>query len=163
MTKNSKKILLALFVTVILAVSVFAFNASAANEGPFVYEISEGEVTITKCEYTISGDLIIPETLGGIPVTAIADKAFYGCSEITSVIIPESVTKIGKSAFSYCGALSEVYLPNELTEIGDEAFYMCFNLNKASLSNTKIKSIGARAFAYCESLSYLFSFGFKFP
>ncbi len=153
MTKHYRKIALTFFVTVILAVSVFAFSASAANEGPFVYEISNGEVIITKCDPTVSGDLIIPDTLGGMPVTAIGDRAFYYCSEITSVTMSEDIRYIGKGAFAYCGALSKIYLPTEITEIADETFYMCFNLSEASLSNTKIKSIGTRAFAYCDFLT----------
>ena len=153
MTKHYRKIALTFFVTVILAVSVFAFSASAANEGPFVYEISNGEVITTKCDPTVSGDLIIPDTLGGMPVTAIGDRAFYYCSEITSVTMSEDIRYIGKGAFAYCGALSKIYLPTEITEIADETFYMCFNLSEASLSNTKIKSIGTRAFAYCDFLT----------
>ena len=153
MTKHYKKIVLTFFVTALLAVCMFAFSASAANEGPFVYEISNGEVTITKCDPTVSGDLIIPDTLGGMPVTAIGERAFYYCSEITSVTMGEDIRSIGKGAFAYCGALAQVYLPNEITEIADETFYMCFNLNQASLSATKINRIGEKAFAYCEFLS----------
>ena len=153
MTKHYKKIVLTFFVTVILAVSMFAFSASAANEGPFVYEISNGEVIITKCDPTISGDLIIPDTLGGMPVTAIGEKAFYYCSEITSITMSEDIRYIGKGAFAYCGALEKIYLPTEITEIADETFYMCFNLSEASLTNTKIKRIGKDAFAYCEYLT----------
>lgn len=153
MTKHYKKIALTVFITVVLAVCMFAFNASAANEGPFVYEISNGEVTITKCDPTISGDLIIPDTLGGMPVTAIGDKAFYYCSELTSVTMGEDIRSIGKGAFAYCGALSKVYLSPEITEIADETFMMCFNLSQASISNTKIKFVGERAFAYCEFLT----------
>lgn len=150
MTKHSKKIILTVFVTLMLAVCMFAFSASAANEGPYVYEISDGEVTITKCDPTVSGDMIIPDTLGGMPVTAIGERAFYYCSEITSITMGEDIRSIGKGAFAYCGALAQVFLPDAITEIADETFYMCFNLSEVSLTKTNIRSIGARAFAYCE-------------
>lgn len=153
MTKHYKKIALTFFVTVILAVSMFAFSASAANEGPFVYELSNGEVIITKCDPTVSGDLIIPDTLGGMPVVAIGEKAFYYCSEITSITMGDNIRSIGKEAFAFCGALSKVVLSEELTELSERAFYMCFNLGEASLSKTKLKSIGERAFEDCGYLS----------
>lgn len=154
MTKHYKKIALTFFVTVILAVSVFAFSATAANEGPFVYEFSNGEVIITRCDPSVSGDLIIPDTLGGMPVIAIGERAFYYCSEITSITMGENIRSIGKEAFAFCGALSKVVLSEELTEIAEGAFRMCFNLSEASLSKTKLKSIGEGAFEDCEYLSF---------
>lgn len=154
MTKHYKKIALTFFVTVILAVSVFAFSATAANEGPFVYEFSNGEVIITRCDPSVSGDLIIPDTLGGMPVIAIGERAFYYCSEITSITMGENIRSIGKEAFAFCGALSKVVLSEELTEIAEGAFQMCFNLSEASLSKTKLKSIGEGAFEDCEYLSF---------
>ena len=152
MIKISKKITLTFFLVLVFTVCLCAFTASAANEGDYVYEIENGEVTITGCAPTISGDVVIPKKLGGITVTAIGEKAFYYCSGITSVMIDNNIKSIGESAFAYCGALSEVMLPEDLEEIADEAFYMCFNLAKATLSKTNIKRIGVRAFAYCEYL-----------
>ncbi len=152
MIKTSKKITLSVFLVFVLAACLFAFNASAANEGHYVYEIENGEVTITHCDPYISGDIIIPEKLGGITVTAIGEKAFYNCYSITSVTMYDNIKSIGARAFAYCGALSEVILPDDIEVIEDEAFDMCFNLAKVSLSKTKIKNIGTRAFANCEYL-----------
>lgn len=149
--KNTKKIILTVFVTSILLVCMCVFSASALNDGPYVYEIDSGEVTITGCDREqIQGDIVIPQTLGGIPVTGIGEKAFYYCNGITSVMIDDNIKSIGKSAFAFCGALSEVILPDTVEEIPEEAFYMCFNLSKVNLSKTNIRSIGARAFGYCE-------------
>ena len=153
MTKHYKKIALAVFVTVVLAVCMLAFSASAANEGPYVYEISNGEVTITRCDPGTSGDVIIPDTLGGMPVTAIGYRAFYNCSSIESIRMGDNIRAIDSEAFAYCGALSKVVLSPELEILGDGAFNMCFNLSEAGLSQTKIKRIGERAFAYCEYLT----------
>ncbi len=149
--KNSKKIMLTVFITSILLVCMCVFSASALNDGPYVYEIDSGEVTITGCDREqIQGDIVIPQTLGGIPVTGIGEKAFYYCNGITSVMIDDNIKSIGKSAFAFCGALSEVILPDTIEDIPDEAFYMCFNLSKVNLSKTNIKRIGVRAFGYCE-------------
>ena len=153
MIKTSKKIILTVFLVTMLTVCLFAFSASAENEGPYVYEINNGEVTIVHCNpYEISGDITIPKKLGGITVTAIGDKAFYYCDLITSVTIEDNIKSIGARAFANCGALSEVILPDSIEEIADSTFEMCYNLAKVSLSKTNIKRIGSRAFAYCAYL-----------
>ena len=65
-------------------------------------------------------NLIIPNS-----VTSIGSSAFYGCSGLTFVTIPNSVTNIGNDAFSYCTGLTSVTIPNSVTSIGDGAFYYC--------------------------------------
>lgn len=153
MTKTSKKITFTIFLVFVFSMCFFAFNASAANEGPYVYEIKDGEATIIHCDpYNIKGDIVIPQKLGGITVTAIGDKAFFFCNDITSVTVEDNITSIGARAFANCGALSEVILPDGIVEISEGTFDMCYNLSKVSLSKTKIKSIGENAFAYCSFL-----------
>ncbi len=64
----------------------------------FKYEIDEGRVFITG--YTgAGGDVIVPSTLGGLPVTNIGYRAFLKCISLTSVTLPGSVITIGDSAF----------------------------------------------------------------
>jgi hypothetical protein len=55
-------------------------------------------------------------------VTDIEDRAFSGCSALTSITIPEGVTAIGESAFKGCSALTSVTIPASVTSIGDYAF-----------------------------------------
>ena len=61
-------------------------------------------------------------------VTSIGDYAFYDCTGLTSVAIPNSVTSIGSSAFEYCSGLTSVTIPNSVTSIGNWAFNGCSGL-----------------------------------
>ena len=76
-----------------------------------------------------SGEVKIPEsvTYNGhtYSVTRIGDRAFYECTSLTSVEIPNSVTSIGHNAFSLCSSLTSVEIGNSVTSIGDYAFSNC--------------------------------------
>ena len=62
-------------------------------------------------------------------VTSIGDLAFYNCTSLTSVTIPNSVTEIGDGAFGYCDGLTSITIPNSVTEIGRCAFSGCNSLS----------------------------------
>ena len=55
-------------------------------------------------------------------------KPFEGCSNLTSIVIGNSVTSIGDYAFQSCSALTSIVIPNSVTTIDDHAFYNCSNL-----------------------------------
>lgn len=61
-------------------------------------------------------------------ITNILDKAFAGCTALTSVTIPNSVTSIGTLAFFSCTGLSSVTIPSSVTSIGTLAFFDCCEL-----------------------------------
>ena len=71
-------------------------------------------------ENTEITDLVIPNS-----VTSIGDYAFENCTDLTSVTIPNSVTGIGLYAFWGCSSLTSVEIPNSVTSIGSYAFYNC--------------------------------------
>ena len=82
----------------------------------------------------------------------IGDHAFYGCSSLSSITIPNGVTSIGNYAFSNCYSLSSITIPNGVTSIGSNAFYDCYSLWSITISNG-MTSIRNYAFQYCSSLS----------
>lgn len=112
---------LILAVSMILTLAITA-NAENFTEGYYTYSVSNNEATITDVDTDISGDIVIPDTLGGYPVTEIGVYAFEFCRGLTSVIIPDSVVLINRESFSGCGELSSVIIGNSVTTIGVEAF-----------------------------------------
>ncbi len=92
-----------------------------------LYVIENGTATVTGCRFDREHperNLSVPATLGGYPVTRIADNAFEGAS-LESVTLPASVTRIGWFAFLNCDALRTVTLPASVKHIDYGAFDGC--------------------------------------
>ncbi|MBR5124640.1 MAG: leucine-rich repeat domain-containing protein, partial [Clostridia bacterium] len=70
-------------------------------------------------------------------VKVIQGSAFRGCTDLTSITIPDSVTSIGKYAFRYCTGLMSITIPDSVTYIGDWAFQGCTSLTDIHFSGTK--------------------------
>ena len=123
----------------------------AVVQAQFTYTINNGTVTITG--YTgPGGDVAIPSTLGGYPVTTIGGIAFLCCNNLTSITIPNSVTSIGDYAFETCTGLANITIPDSVTWIGVGAFYQCTALTSVTIPNS-VTSIGQNAFEYCTRLT----------
>ena len=85
-------------------------------------------------------------------VTSIGGYAFEDCSSLTSITIPNSVTSIGENAFNGCTGLISVTIGNSVTSIGERAFYECTDLTSVTIPNS-VTSIGFQAFDDCSSLT----------
>ena len=103
-----------------------------------------------------SGEVIIPSTITynrtTYNVTSIGSQAFWKCSSISSITIPNSVTSIGNSAFSGCSSLTSITIPNSVTSIGNDAFSRCSSLTSITIPNS-VTSIGSSAFSSCSGLT----------
>ena len=122
------------------------------------YSYNSGSKTYAVIGYSGNGSIaIIPDTYddgtnGKYPVTSIGSDAFYNCSGLTSVTIPDSVTSIGEYAFEYCRGLTSVTIPDSVTSIGSLAFFGCSGLTGVTIGNS-VTSIGDYAFKYCSRLT----------
>lgn len=120
-------LLLALLMPITSAAHDFEVNG-------IFYIINGNEATVTfyGSTYTSANyynDIEIPQSItydgNTYPVTAIGDHAFYRCTEITSVIIPNTVKSIGIQAFSFCRELTSIVIPKLVSNIGNSAFEGC--------------------------------------
>ena len=118
----------------------------------YTYTITDGKATITDVDTSISGNVTIPSTLGGCPVRYIGENAFFRCTNLKSITIPDSVTSIGTWAFAWCENLTSITIPNSVTSIGSYAFKNCTALTSITIGNS-VTSIGWRVFANCTGLT----------
>jgi hypothetical protein len=118
---------------------------------PYTYTTDNGAVSITG--YTgLGGAVTLPGTIYGLPVTSIGDQAFVSCTNLTSVIIPDSVIHIGGRAFDNCTGLTSLLIPDSVTALGGGAFYNCSNLADIIIG-ASVAGIGDYAFYGCSSLT----------
>lgn len=118
----------------------------------FAYTADGGEVTITDYIGT-SEHVLIPSAIDGLPVTALADKAFYE-KHVTTVVVPDSVTEIGDLCFSGDNYLVSLKLPDELAELPYAALESCFRLMDFNLPK-ELKKISGSALQYNYYLTHL--------
>jgi hypothetical protein len=150
--KNFNNRIISVFIAAAMVITFIPALSAAANvqiEGDWGYTVSNGEATVVWYD-GFDVDLIIPSVLGGVPVTAIGDEAFWFDDRIKSVVIPDSVKTIGESAFFYCTNLESVIIGNGVTHIGESAFSYT-GLTSVVIPDSVI-IIGTRAFLGCKSL-----------
>ena len=164
-----KRILLVLVALLAVWSNSFAydFSAVAPSGQTLYYSISGGStvtVTFPGSNSNLSyvgyikpiGNLTIPNSVtyngATYTVTSIGDYAFWYCTGLTSVIIPDNVTSIGEAAFIVCNSLTSITIPSSVTSIGDYAFYFCPSLTSVTIPNS-VTSIGVLAFYNCTGLS----------
>ena len=131
MKQQNIKLLLVLLLSMTNMVA-FAYEVNGIN-----YRFSGTEATVTSSSPQYSGNVVIPESVtyngNTYSVTSIGDRAFYYCSGLTSVTIPNSVTSIGEKTFYGCSGLTSITIPNSVTSIGSMAFYECSGLKSVNI------------------------------
>ena len=130
---------------------LLALALPMAARAQFTFTTNNDAITITG--YTgPSGDVTIPSSTNGYPVTSIGDNAFQpdylGLPRLTSVTIPNSITTIGDYAFRDCTSLTSVIIPDSVITIGLQAFAACTTLTNVTIGNS-VTSIGNWAFEDC--------------
>ena len=155
------KKLFTLFLALVATTALWAYDFRSGN---LCYNITSNsapytvEVTSFPSNSNYSGltTATIPKTVTyngtTYSVTSIGVSAFFGCSSLTSVTIPNSVTSIEYNAFYCCSSLTSVTIPNSVTSIGSNAFYGCSSLTSITVPNS-VTSIGSGTFGACSGLT----------
>ncbi len=137
--------------------------------GEFTYEDAIGETAIITKVSVKSGcteiDMTDNFTMNDRPISGIGDQAFYYCTSLTSIKLPETVKSIGNFAFAGCASLEEIIIPASVKSIGTAAFYGCTSLKRVifetgeqsddrgnKYTGTACTALGKAAFNDCSSL-----------
>ena len=132
-----------------------ATSETTIDQITYRYDTETGEATVNYADESISGNAVIPGTIEvdgqKYKVTSIGGLAFYYCSRLTEITIPEGVTSIGDRAFILCASLTQITIPEGVTSIGDYAFSGCTRLTQIAIPES-VTSIGQGTFSYCSSL-----------
>jgi hypothetical protein len=132
---------------------IYALTVDGYKPSNLEYGYGSGEDT-----YTVYGadtsieEVLIPSKNSGILVTDIGNRAFMGYTNLTKVVIPNSVTSIGYEAFRDCDSLVSVVIGDSVTSIGYYAFRYCPSLTSVVIGNS-VTFIGVQAFESCSSLT----------
>ena len=120
------------------------------EQGNAVYHSAGNCLIETTSKTLIVGckNSVIPNDGG---VTSIGHNAFYNCSGLTSVTIPDSVTSIGSNAFYNCSGLTSIVIPDSVTSIGSYVFYNCGSLTSITIPDS-VTRMGSFVFDFCSEL-----------
>ena len=122
-------------------------------ESDFVFYPNDVDATsyYVKEYIGMGGDVTIPATVNGKPVTKINNEVFCECSDVTSVTLPEGLQYIGNKAF-YGTGITSLSLPGSLTGVGNEAFAACPSLASISIAQGT-RGINDDSFSKCPNLA----------
>ncbi|MEG1869101.1 MAG: leucine-rich repeat domain-containing protein, partial [Clostridiales bacterium] len=161
--KKIKQILVMVMV-VSAFLMLYAMPVAAGTIGDLTYEIKNGGVEITKCPYSATGIMNIPENIEGYPVTSIGYRAFYGCTGLTTISIPSGVRAINDDAFYGCKGLTSINVADGNTnyrsvdgvlfnESKTEFVFYPTGKKGAYTIPTDVTTIGDNAFRGCAGLT----------
>ena len=132
----------------------YLFGTSSYTGGTATTQYFYGSSTSS----TTNTTYYIPTTLRSVTVTGgnILLGAFYNCSGLTSITIPNGITSIGSNAFGRCTGLTSVTIPNSVTSIGIQAFYGCSGLQSITIPFVGNRTGVTASDTYQYPLGYLF-------
>ena len=127
-------------------------NTVKGSEGLEFTSHRDGTCSVSGIGECSDTDIVIPQkSPEGDRVTSIGERAFYDCTGLTSITIPDGVTSIGGGAFVDCTGLESITFPNSMTSIGEGAFINCTGLTGITIPDS-VTSIGVEAFRGCSGL-----------
>lgn len=167
-----------LFIYCLFLCSTFTVAAQEISVGEVMYLLDDGEATVITQSTTLTGDIIVPETVAydgkDYTVTRVLDNAFkdaqitgislpktlvkighsvcQNCDKLVSVSLPEGMTTLTEDFFYDCDALTTIALPQSLTTIDGYCFYSCDNLTSINMPDN-ITKLGKSCFYGCKKLS----------
>ncbi len=156
----NKKILTYCLVPVLVFLMILSvFPTFAETDGNYSYSVYSKKLpddTYAKYAYInkyngTESDVIVPETLGGLPVWSIGSSAFSNNADLKSVVIPNGVEELGNYAFSNCTSLTDVSLPDSLLHVDSAAFEKCTSLTDIVIPDS-VTQMGGGVFSFCENL-----------
>lgn len=101
--------------------------------------------------YAFKGSSVKSVNLNYVPgLKVIGREAFFGCTQLTSVTLPNDLTTIRTGAFMNCSSLKEIEIPASVKIMESSAFYNCSSLEKVTIHGNC--EINLRAFGNCPNL-----------
>ncbi len=110
------------------------------------------EICILKYIGSFEKNIVVPEKIQGMTVTAIGSNCFERLTCVETIELPDSIISIGRNAFARCVNLKNITIPKGLQRIGDCAFRNCYSISSFSLPENMIE-IPKGLFMYCWNLS----------
>ena len=170
-----KRIVALLLLSIALPLWAFDFESQREEGYTLYFNILDDDENVVEVTYPVAsgsnhwqghrqpwGELVIPASVDhegvSYQVVAIADRAFSGCTEISSVRLSETVSEIGAYAFYRCtGIKGELTLGEEIVRVGRSAFYGCTGITTLRFNAVKCDAMGGTrstiAFGGCTSLT----------
>ena len=148
----------------IIVILLYLLSASlicaqtSVSIGGLTFVQTDNSFTLTGTDATVEPVLVIPSQVKGKPVTRIGPRAFYECSVITSVAIPEGVTTIDDKAFAGCFNLEKVSFPASLKTLnGDGHFNRCPMIGSIEFAPySQLTCISPYMFQQCDRLTDIY-------
>ena len=110
--------------------------AASLSDLSYVLTNNNASVRIVGCNKAASGDLDIPSSINGLPVTEVEDSAFSNCDSLVNVTVPGSISVITGGQFRGCDLLETVTFAEGVSELQKNVFLLCSSLHSVQLPSS---------------------------